>query len=258
MKLTAVLAALPLARAAVLWDGRFNDLSSAADLEDWDWSNQVGPYQWYIHGPSPVSSYVELSPDHKNPADASSTQGAKLTLDDTAFWNGQNMRRTELIPQTDADINQGKVFYHFSIMRKEENAPSPNKEHQICFFESHFTEMKYGWISGEPGEENVNLQFMVGQEGLWQTEWLPDVWHNIAYEIDFSANTVGFWHSEGDADLTQEVAPVSASTSSNGADWHLGVLELPRDGYPDTDEDFYFSGVYIEDGEITTSVSGPA
>lgn len=74
---------------------------------------------------------------------------------------------------------------------------------------------------------------------------------------DFSANTVGFWHSEGDADLTQEVAPVSASTSSNGADWHLGVLELPRGGYPDTDEDFYFSGVYIEDGELTTSVSGP-
>lgn len=50
---------------------------------------------------------------------------------------------------------------------------------------------------------------------------------------------------------------MSASTSSNGADWHLGVLELPRDGYPDADEDFYFSGVYVEDGEITTSVSGP-
>lgn len=183
MKLTAALAALPLARAAVLWDGRFNDMTSAADLEDWDWSNQVGPYQWYIHGSSSVSSYVELSADHKNPADSSSEQGAKLTLDSTAFWNGQTMRRTELIPQTTAAINSGKVFYHFSMMRKEENAPSPNKEHQICFFESHFTEMKYGWISGQAGEENVNLQFMVGQQGLWETEWVADVWHNIAYEI---------------------------------------------------------------------------
>lgn len=54
------------------------------------------------------------------------------------------------------------------------------------------------------------------------------------------------------------VAPVSASTSSNGADWHLGVLELPRDGYADANEDFYFSGVYIESGAITTTASGPA
>jgi hypothetical protein len=53
------------------------------------------------------------------------------------------------------------------------------------------------------------------------------------------------------------VAPVSVSTSSNGADWHLGVLELPRSGYSDTNEDFYFSGVYIEDGTITTTIGGP-
>ena len=184
MKLAAALAAvLPLASAAVLWDGRLNDLSSASDLDDWSWSNQVGPYQWYIHGPSATTSYVDLSPDHKNPADEASEQGAKLTIDDTAFWNGQNMRRTELIPQTSAGINQGKVFYHFSMMRKEENAPSKNKEHQICFFESHFVEMKYGWISGQQGTENGNLQFMVGQQSLWEKEWEADVWHNIAYEI---------------------------------------------------------------------------
>lgn len=76
-------------------------------------------------------------------------------------------------------------------------------------------------------------------------------------EIDFSAGTVGFWHSTGSDDLVETVSPLSASTSSNGADWHLGVLELPRDGYADTDEDLYFSGVYIESGSLTTSVSGP-
>lgn len=51
---------------------------------------------------------------------------------------------------------------------------------------------------------------------------------------------------------------MSASTSSNGQDWHLGVLELPRSGYSDGVEDFYFSGVYIESGPITTAVGGPA
>ncbi|PKS10019.1 hypothetical protein jhhlp_004644 [Lomentospora prolificans] len=261
MKLSpsALLALAPaLANAAVLWDGRFNDMTSSADLDKWSWSNQVGAYQWYIKGSSATSAYINLSEDFKNPADTSSKQGAKFTLDGTAFWNGQTMRRTELIPQTTAGINKGKVFYHFSMMRKATNPPSVNKEHQICFFESHFTEMKYGWISGEQGTENPNLQFMVSQKGLWKTEWVPDVWHNIAYEIDFGANTVGFWHSEGADPLEQVVAPVAASTSSNGADWHLGVLELPRDGYPHENEDFYFSGVYIEDGTITTDVAGPA
>ncbi|KAI1501268.1 hypothetical protein F5X99DRAFT_428563 [Biscogniauxia marginata] len=258
MKTTLLTTALAqLANAAVIWDGRFNDLGTSADLNKWSWANQVGPYQYYIHGSGTVDKYVNFSPDYKNPADAVSKQGAKFTLDGTAFWNGQNMRRTELIPQTTAAINKGKVAYHFSLMRSDTNAPSAAREHQICFFESHFVEMKYGWISGEQGAENPNLQFMVSQGSKWKTEWAPNVWHNVAFEIDFSSNTVGFWHSEGADPLERVVAPVSASTSSNGADWHLGVLELPRSGYSDGTEDFYFSGVYIEDGAVTTEIGGP-
>ena len=171
------------ARAAVLWDGRFNEFSSAADLNNWSWSNQVGPYQYYIHGSGTVDEYIALSPDYKNPHDAVSKQGARFTLDSTAYWNGQNMRRIELIPQTKAAIASGKVFYHFSIMRKDTNAPSTSREHQICFFESHFTELKSGWISGAQGTSNPNLQWMVSQQSQWKTEWKPDVWHNVAYEI---------------------------------------------------------------------------
>jgi len=37
----------------------------------------------------------------------------------------------------------------------------------------------------------------------------------------------------------------------------LGVLELPVSGQADTTEDYYFSGVYIESGSLTTSVAGP-
>lgn len=242
----------------ILWDGRFNDLASSTDLNDWSWSNEVGPYQYYIHGSGNVTDYVNLSPSYKNPADTGSTQGVKITIDDTAYWNGQNMRRTELIPQTSAAINKGKVWYHFSMKALETNFPSVYREHQIVFFESHFTEMKSGWISGESGTSNTNLQWMVGGVSQWATNFTADVWHNVAYEIDFDAGTVGFWHSTGGDDLVLTVEPVAATTSSDGADWHLGVLELPRDGYEDTDEDLYFSGVYIESGSLTTSVSGPA
>ncbi|KAI1405756.1 hypothetical protein F4819DRAFT_482211 [Hypoxylon fuscum] len=258
MKITLLSVLATVANAAVLWDGRFNDMTSASDLNKWSWGNQVGPYQYYIHGSGTVDKYVTLGADFKNPADKVSKQGAKFTLDSTAFWNGQNMRRIELIPQTKAAINGGKVFYHFSMMRKDTNAPSKNREHQICFFESHFVEMKYGWISGEQGTDNPNLQFMVSQNSKWKTEWKPEVWHNVAFEIDFGSGTVGFWHSEGGDALTQVVAPVKTSTSSNGQDWHLGVLELPRSGYSDGIEDFFFSGVYVESGPITTAIGGPA
>ncbi|KAH9885517.1 hypothetical protein F4778DRAFT_774298 [Xylariomycetidae sp. FL2044] len=241
----------------VLWDGRFNDMSSSTDLEDWSWSNQVGPYQWYIHGDGDVTDYVNLSSDYKNPADTGSSQGVKITLDSTAYWNGQTMRRTELIPQTTAAINSGKVWYHFSMMRSETNPPAETREHQINFFESHFTEMKAGWLSGSSGTTDANLRWMADSQSQWNTEFTAGVWHNVAYEIDFSANTVGFWYSTGSDDLALTVEPVSVSASSNGADWHLGVLELPRDGYTDEVEDLYFSGVYIESGDITTSVSGP-
>ena len=238
----------------VIWDGRFNDLTSATDLNKWSWSSQVGPYQYYIHGSSPVTSYINLSPSYKNPADTTSRQGAKFTLDSTAYWNGQNMRRIELIPQTSAAINKGKVFYHFSIKRSNVNPPAITREHQIAFFESHFTELKSGWLSGAPGTSDPALRWMVNQQTKWSVDWAADVWHNVAYEIDFSAGTVGFWHSTGGDPLARIVAPVSVSTSSNGADWHLGVLELPRSGYPDAVEDFYFSGVYIETGTITTAI----
>lgn len=236
--------------ASLLWDGRFNDLTSASDLEEWSWENQVGPYQWYIHGSGPVDEYVELAPEHKNPNDTATEQGAKITLTDTAYWNGQNMRRTELIPQTTAAIADGKVWYHFSLQRKDVNPPNPAREHQIAFFESHFTELKYGGSSQDLG-------WFAGGAEQWSTPWEAGTWHNVAYEIDFTAGTVGFWHSEGSEPLELVVEPVSASTESNGQDWHVGVLELPVNGEADALEDLFWSGVYIEDGEITTDVSGP-
>ncbi|ORY61703.1 uncharacterized protein BCR38DRAFT_459513 [Pseudomassariella vexata] len=238
----------------VLWDGRFNSYASSADLTEWSWSNQVGEYQYYIHGSGEVTEYVNLSEDYKNPADTASDQGVKISLTDTAYWNGQTMRRTELIPQTTAAIGAGKVYYHFSMKRSDVNPPAETREHQIAFFESHFTEMKAGWMSGASGTSDASLRWFANSQSQWNVTWEADVWHNVAYEIDFDAGTVGFWHSTGADALTQVVAPVTASTSSNGADWHLGVLELPRDGYTDAVEDIYFSGVYVESGDLTTEI----
>ena len=130
-----------------------------------------------------MTSYVNLSPSYKNPADSGSNQGAKITLDSTSYWNGQTMRRTELIPQTTAAINAGKVWYHFSMMKSATNPPSIYREHQICFFESHFTEMKAGWISGESGTSDPLLRWDISGTTHWNVTWDAGTWHNVAYEI---------------------------------------------------------------------------
>jgi hypothetical protein len=215
------------------------------------WSNQVGPYQWYIHGSGATKTYVNLGSSYKNPADSGSKQGIQITNDKTSIWNGQTMQRTELIPQSSAAINKGKVYYHFSIKGAQTD---PTQEHQIAFFESHFTELKYGLISGASGTSDNRLQWYVGGQSKWSTVLDSSTWHNVAYGIDFDAGTVDFYHSVGSDALTHIAGPVSASTSSNGQDWHLGVLRLTTQG---ASENWDFSGVYIESGSLTTSVVSP-
>ncbi|KAI5193702.1 hypothetical protein E4T39_08833 [Aureobasidium subglaciale] len=242
---TALLAGSSMAE--ILWDGRFTD-KSAAEINEWSWENQVGAYQYYIHGSGATTDYVNISPDYANPADSSSSDGARITVDGTSSWNGQTMMRTELIPSTKAAINKGKKFYHFSLKRAAENAPDAKAEHQVAFFESHFTELKYG-VDGSNGK----LQWMTDGKAQFDMDFDADVWHNIAYGIDFDASTVEFYHSTGADKLVSKAGPLSASVSSNGADWHVGVLKFSQ-----TKEDWFFSSVYIEDGELTTDISGPS
>ena len=167
------------------------------------------------------------------------------------------MMRTELIPSTTAAINAGKVFYHFSIQHTETNPPSQTEEHQVCFFESHFTELKYGLLSGQSGTSSNVLHWMVSSESQWNVTLEAGVWHNVAYGIDFDVQTVTFYHSVGGDELKLTAGPVSAATSSDGKDWHLGVLQLPgSSGASGIKEDWHFSGVYIEDGELTTTIGG--
>lgn len=240
---------------SLLWDGRLDAYKTAAFLDHWSWSNQVGPYQYYIHGSGTTGDYVALAEGYKNPADSGSNQGIQISIDSTSSWNGQTMLRTELIPQTTAAINEGKVYYHFSVQHNGTNSPTLTEEHQVCFFESHFTELKYG-TSG--GSSNL-LQWYANSQSHWNVTFESGIWHNIAYGIDFDAQNVEFYHSTGPNDLALTAGPISASTSSNGADWHLGVLRLPSSSETNdaAREDWHFSGVYIEKGEITLLVSGP-
>lgn len=67
----------------------------------------------------------------------------------------------------------------------------------------------------------------------------------------FSAQTVGLWYSTGGNRLTKVVQNIGVSTSTNSADFHVGVLRIVNRNPP---EDWYWSGVYIESGSINTAI----
>ena len=157
-----------------------------------------------------------------------------------------------------------------------------NLEHQVVFFESHFTELKYG-VNGDD-----DLHWFVGGTSQWSTAFDPDTWYNFAYDIDvspilsplrshlptflprahncllpltslthhcspqFGSSTVTLWASTDGDELAKVAGPVSASTSTNSADWHLGVLRIVTQNDV---EDWYFSNVYVESAPITTSIA---
>ncbi|KAJ7761532.1 hypothetical protein DFH07DRAFT_918236 [Mycena maculata] len=239
--------ALTSKAGTTIWSGNFNAYPTVEAFNDWSWSDEVGEYQWYIYGTANTSEYLALDPSFKNPADTSETNGLRITIDPTSIWNGDStMERTELIPQTTANLGTGELFYHFSISHPATNLPDSTVEHQICFFESHFTELKYG-----VSPNATHITWMVTEVDHYDVAFTPGTWFNFAYDINFSAGTVGLWASTGSDPLVQVVEAVPASTSTNSEDWHLGVLRLSNGGTP---EDWYFSGVYIESGPITTSV----
>ncbi|KAJ5511364.1 hypothetical protein LT330_009673 [Penicillium expansum] len=259
MRSLAWLITVPMVAEAgeVLWSGFFNGSATVADFDKWSFSNPVGDWQWYIHGDAATDKYLSLSPDHKNPADTRDEQGVRITIDGTSFWHGQDMERSEIIPQTKADLGSGHLFYHFSLKTEEINAPNASFEHQIAFFESHFTEFKYGADSGSSGEDNT-LRWCVGGVPHWETELKPGNWYNFAYDIDFDAKTVGLWASNNCGKLTQVVSAVNASTSTDSADWHIGELRLPNGGLNAAPEDWYWSGIFVEKAPITASIAGVA
>ncbi|CEL56945.1 hypothetical protein RSOLAG1IB_08223 [Rhizoctonia solani AG-1 IB] len=248
MKLSVALSltAAALARAGtVVWDGSFDPFSTPDDFNKWSWANRVGTYQYYIHGSGPPSDYLALSPSYKNPAITRESKGLKLSISPTATWNSQ-MERTELIPEGTANLGTGNLFYHFSVKRSNTNAPNSALEHQVMFFESHFTELKYG-----VGSNPTDLQWFVSGTSKWSTPFTADTWFNFAYDIDFSAKTVGLWASTGSSPLTKVVQNIGANTFTDSHDFHVGVLRIVNQ--PGI-EDWYISGVYIESGPITTSI----
>jgi hypothetical protein len=143
--------------------------------------------------------------------------------------------------------------------------------------------MKYGG----PGGDGKLHWYLSGRPG-YSTPFNAGVWHNGAYEIvrdslclpGMRLNVAELFEQgslllvlgrgrapkAGDAAsqgwcllgaLNSGLAPRNANRQQDGKDFHVGVLKLPGSGGGGK-EDWYFSGVYVESGPITTAVSGPS
>lgn len=93
---------------------------------------------------------------------------------------------------------------------------------------------------------------MADSKPHWSTKLQAGTWYNFAYDIDFDKQTVGLWASQGSNHLKKVVENVSASASSNSQDWHVGVLKTQK---AEAQEDWYWSGVYIERAPVTQKIS---
>jgi hypothetical protein len=69
-------------------------------------------------------------------------------------------------------------YYHFSIKHEATNPPGTS-EHQIMFFESHFTELKVGI-----GSDKSALNWCIGGTSKWSTPFTAGTWYNFAYDIN--------------------------------------------------------------------------
>ncbi|KAH7931142.1 hypothetical protein BV22DRAFT_1137917 [Leucogyrophana mollusca] len=246
------LASASLSSATILWDGRFNNYSTAADFDQWSWNNQVGAYQTYIYGNlngETASSWLTLGSQYMNPAATGEKQGVKVKIDAESVWNGGSMLRTEILPQTSNSLT-GNLFFHVSLQLPTENTPDSAYEHQIVFWEEHYCDIKYGQLSGQDGVANT-LQVITGGESIWSVTPVLGEWYNFILGV---GSPGGLWVSTGSNALTQVYS--GSLGGSGGTDWHVGVLRLPLDGTTQTitEEDFYYSGIYVEDSGPTTTL----
>ncbi|PBL00739.1 hypothetical protein ARMGADRAFT_1006864 [Armillaria gallica] len=238
--------------STILWDGRFNNYSTAADFNKWSWSNQVGQYQTYIYGNlkgETASTWLELGSTYMNPATAGEKQGVKVKLTASSLWNSGPMLRTELLPQTSNSLT-GNLYFHVSLQIPATNSPNPAYEHQIVFWEGHYADIKYGQLSGQNGVADT-LQVITGGKSIWSVTPVKGTWYNF---ILGTGSPGGLWVSTGSNTL-QKV--YSGSLNGNGGtDWHIGALRLPLGGTTQviSEEDFYYSGIYVEDSGPTTHV----
>jgi len=146
----------------------------------------VGTIQYYIVGHQSSATLLQrLTKEHgsktsplcqsvtiiQEPADSAAPKERRSRLTAPPTGMGNNAKNRVDPPDPPQLSTQEKWWYIFSIMRSATNSQHLPENTQICFFESHFTELKSGWISGESGTSDPLLRWDISGTTYWNVTW---------------------------------------------------------------------------------------
>jgi hypothetical protein len=113
-------------------------------------------------------------------------------------------RRSDIIAEVDGSpdnliptMEVGTTVFHFSIKASVERPLNYNHEYQIVFVEFSDGSHVFGIQLGTPLSPDPNAETVLdhGLDILFETPFLPAVWHNFAVQVDWEARTLGVFYS---------------------------------------------------------------
>ncbi|KXN82853.1 hypothetical protein AN958_02127 [Leucoagaricus sp. SymC.cos] len=287
-----VLAAVSLKVAAtpLLWDGRVALNYTQADLDA-----SQNPFLTVVKGTENAShvknSTVQgdsMSPTplwRSFPFNKVNEQVISVSIDNSSVFlpGGSNpqygFRRTDIIAERDwspsnltSIIENGTTVFHFSINADTKRPLNYSHEYQIVFIEPSDGSHVFGIQLGTPFSSDPNAKptkdahfFKVLDHKLnilFETPFLPAVWHNFAVQVDWGTRTLGVYYSIEGLPLTAVTRLVENETQQEGdagkGEFHFGVLkqdDVVHFGIQEgTTEGLHYSGIFVESVENGVSL----
>ncbi|KAF9046270.1 hypothetical protein BJ165DRAFT_1369156 [Panaeolus papilionaceus] len=249
----------------ILYDGRA-PLNYTQNNLDGSWD----PYLTVVKGSESASHYTQLLGKSSSPTplwkksllpllpfpSVATEQVLAVSIDNSSVFipggNVQNaqygFRRTDIIAQKDWSpgnltplIETGTTVFHFSIKADEKKPLNYNHEYQVVFIEPSDGSHVFGVQLGSPFTNPTGKLPAKGARNfkildhalnvLFETPFLPLIWHNFAVQVDWDRHTLAVLYSIESLPLTPvtKVVPnlsVPAGDAGKG-EFHFGVLKLP-------------------------------
>ncbi|KAK1590409.1 uncharacterized protein LY79DRAFT_579893 [Colletotrichum navitas] len=268
------------AQCTIQFDGRIAKASTVADFDA-----KTSPFNpANVFGKGLKFSQLIQLPGGQSMFDGNVSQPFEVTISDKSIFapSAENVqvgfRRAEMLPASNdgADPStDGVKTLHFSLMKDAQRPLNLSHEYQLVFLESadfstNQVVLKTGSILGQNTADPDTLQLFGNVNSdpvpeLFKTKFTPDVFHNFAVKLDFTANTTQVFYSQGNTPLKSQGAPFVNNIAGKGQ-FHFGMLKKPVNGGDNIaksgdqpaniNEGVIYGGIFEEDsstGCISTS-----
>ncbi|TQN66910.1 hypothetical protein CSHISOI_08522 [Colletotrichum shisoi] len=259
------------AQCTLQFDGRIPKAFTAADFD-----GKTSPFNTAnVLGKGLKFSDLIKLPGGQSLFDANSTQPFEVTIDDKSIFapSADNVqigfRRAEVLPLSndgkDAST-EGIKTLHFSLQKDDKRPLNLSHEYQLVFLESadfstNQIVLKTGTILGQNTADPDTLQLFGNvatspPPELFKTKFTPGVFHNFGIKLDFTANTVEVFYSQGNSPLKSQGRPIPNIIAGKGQ-YHFGILKKSVNGGADIsksgdqpsgiNEGMIYAGIFQED-----------